>query len=51
MYYSSERSIVEKMSRIDRCRLARECAKLNPKFEQSLAEEGLAGELAEWPEY
>ena len=31
--------------------LARECAKLNPEFEQSLAEEGLSTELEEWPEY
>ncbi|MFW6374385.1 MAG: CopG family transcriptional regulator, partial [Thermodesulfobacteriota bacterium] len=32
-------------------RLARECAKLDSDFEQSLAEEGFSSELEEWPEY
>ncbi len=32
-------------------RLARECAKLDRKFEQSMAEEGLSVEAGEWPEY
>jgi len=32
-------------------RLAQECAKLDPEFEQALAEEGMTTELAEWPEY
>ena len=31
--------------------LARECSKLDPKYEQALAEEGLTMELEEWPEY
>ena len=33
------------------CRLADECAKLDPKFEKALAEEGLGLELESWPEY
>lgn len=44
-------ALAEKIERIEHSRLARECAKLNPTFEKSLAEEGLTQELAEWPEY
>jgi metal-responsive CopG/Arc/MetJ family transcriptional regulator len=46
-----QEAIEEKISRLDRSRLARECAKVDPAFEKSLAEEGLSTELAEWPEY
>ena len=46
-----QEAVEEKLSRIDRRRLARECAKLNPKEERRLAEEGLSLELAQWPEY
>ncbi len=41
----------EKLDRLDRSRLARECAKLDPAEEKAMAEEGLAGELEAWPEY
>lgn len=44
-------AVEEKLERIERSRLARECAKLDPAFEKSLAEEGLSEELSEWPEY
>jgi metal-responsive CopG/Arc/MetJ family transcriptional regulator len=44
-------AIQEKIERLDRTRLARECAKLDPREEQALAEEGMAQELARWPEY
>ena len=44
-------AVQEKITRLDKSRLARECAKLNKTFEQSLADEGLAGEIEEWPEY
>jgi metal-responsive CopG/Arc/MetJ family transcriptional regulator len=44
-------AVEEKLERLERSRLARECAKLDPEFEKSLAEEGLTEELAEWPEY
>lgn len=44
-------AVEEKLERLDRSRLARECTKLDPEFERSLAEEGLTEELAEWPEY
>ena len=46
-----QEAVAEKLSRLDRRRLARECAKLDPRFEKRLAEEGLSEELAEWPEY
>jgi metal-responsive CopG/Arc/MetJ family transcriptional regulator len=42
-------AVSEKLARMERGRLASECAKLDPKFEQALAEEGL--ELEQWPEY
>jgi len=44
-------AVDEKLSRLERGRLARECAKLDPAEEQALAEEGLGTELASWPEY
>jgi Arc/MetJ-type ribon-helix-helix transcriptional regulator len=46
-----QEAVHEKLSRIDRSRLARECAKLDKEFERKLADEGLAAEAAEWPEF
>jgi metal-responsive CopG/Arc/MetJ family transcriptional regulator len=46
-----QEAIREKLERLDRSRLARECAKLDEQFEQSMAEEGMSEELSEWPEY
>jgi Arc/MetJ-type ribon-helix-helix transcriptional regulator len=46
-----EEALRDKLNRIDRSRLARESAKLDPKKEKSLAEEGIREEAAEWPEY
>ena len=46
-----QQAIAEKLMRLEKSRLARECAKLDPEFEQSLAEEGLSSELEEWPSY
>lgn len=46
-----QEAVREKLTRLDRGRLARESAKLDPQFEQGLADEGLAEDLAEWPEY
>ena len=39
------------IDRVDRGRLARECAKLDPGYEQTLAEEAAAYDLESWPEY
>ena len=44
-------AVAEKLARMERSRLASECAKLDPKAEQALAEEGLGQELESWPEY
>ena len=46
-----QEAVVEKLTRMEKSRLAQECAKLDPDFEQSLAEEGFTLELEEWPEY
>jgi metal-responsive CopG/Arc/MetJ family transcriptional regulator len=46
-----QEAVAEKISRLDRSRLARECAKVDPAFEKALAEEGLSAQLTEWPEY
>jgi Arc/MetJ-type ribon-helix-helix transcriptional regulator len=37
-----EEAVTEKLQRIERSRLAQECAKLDPAFEKALAEEGPA---------
>jgi len=44
-------AVQEKLERMEQSRLARECAKLDPKFEQAMAEEGFGVELDQWPEY
>lgn len=44
-------ALYEKISRLQRSRLARESAKLDPQAEQELAEEGMDQELTTWPEY
>ncbi len=46
-----QEAIKEKLSRVNRSRLARECAKLDPAVERAMAEEGLSREIEEWPEY
>lgn len=46
-----QEAVREKLQRIDRSRLARECAKLDPKEEKAMAEEGLSREIDKWPEY
>lgn len=46
-----QEALRDKLERLDRSRLARECAKLDPTFEHRLAEEGLAEDLELWPEY
>ena len=46
-----EVAVAEKIERLAKTRLARECAKLDPRAEEALAEEGLAGSRDTWPEY
>ncbi len=44
-------AVADKLQRMDRGRLARECAKLDRTFEQAMAEEGIGAEVEQWPEY
>ena len=44
-------AVEEKLNKMGKGRLARECAKLDPEFEKALAEEGLSAEANQWPEY
>jgi metal-responsive CopG/Arc/MetJ family transcriptional regulator len=46
-----QEAVSEKLIRLAKSRLAKECAKLDPMFEQRMAEEGGVSELEEWPEY
>lgn len=46
-----QEAVDEKLARLERSRLAEECAKLDPAIEKALAEEGVSEELAKWPEY
>lgn len=46
-----QEAVDEKLGRMSRNRLAEECAKLDPDRERAMAEEGIGGELAGWPEY
>jgi metal-responsive CopG/Arc/MetJ family transcriptional regulator len=44
-------AVEEKLEKLERNRLARECAKLDPAVEKAMAEEGVGEELKQWPEY
>ena len=46
-----EAALADKVQRLARTRLARESAKLNPREEKRLADEGLVDALDSWPEY
>jgi Arc/MetJ-type ribon-helix-helix transcriptional regulator len=46
-----ELAVDEKLARLDRSRLAEECAKLDPRLEQDLADLGLEADGTTWPEY
>lgn len=46
-----EAALAEKLERLTRTRLARECAKLDPTEEQRAADKGLAASGELWPEY
>jgi len=46
-----QEAIEDKLIRLDKTRLAQECAKLDRAFEQTLSEEGLSLELEEWLQY
>jgi hypothetical protein len=46
-----ETALADTVARLRRTRLARECARLDPREEKALADEGLAGSVETWPEY
>ena len=46
-----EDAVNERIIKVEKTRLAEETAKLDPAYEQALADEGLLGDLSEWPEY
>ncbi len=46
-----QQAVEEKLARMKRTRLAKECAKLDKTFEKAMADEGLTEDLSQWPEY
>ncbi len=44
-------AVHERLQRMKRNRLARECAKLEVEVERALAEEGMQLDVEQWPEY
>ena len=44
-------AVEAQIERVERRRLARECAKVDVGAEQALAEEGASSDLEGWPEY
>ena len=46
-----QQAMEEKIKRLEKNRLATECAKLDLSLERALAEEGLSQDMAAWPEY
>jgi Arc/MetJ-type ribon-helix-helix transcriptional regulator len=44
-------ALEDKLARLNRTRLAVECAKLDPREEADLAEIGMEWELEQWPEF
>ena len=43
-------AVEEKLKRLERSRLARECSMLDPTEERAIADEGMSEELERWPE-
>lgn len=46
-----QEAVSEKLLRMKRSRLAKECAKLQPAIEKAMAEEGITEDMSQWPEY
>jgi len=46
-----QEALIDKLSLLRQTRLASECAKLDPQIEQQLAEEGIEGDVTQWPTY
>jgi len=46
-----QEAIAEKLDRLEKGRLARECERLDAQAEKELADVGLAADARQWPEY
>jgi len=46
-----QEAVSEKLLRMKRTRLAKECTKLDPVFERAISDEGLTEDIKQWPEY
>ncbi|MFP4030059.1 MAG: ribbon-helix-helix domain-containing protein [Desulfococcaceae bacterium] len=46
-----QEAFADKLERIPKTRLGRECAALDPDYECSFSEEGFSMEIDGWPEY
>jgi len=46
-----QEAVSEKLLRMKRTRLAKECTKLDPAFERAISDEGLTEDAKQWPEY
>lgn len=46
-----EAAVASHLDRLEKRRLAEECAKLDPHEERALAEEGIGEDSKSWPEY
>jgi metal-responsive CopG/Arc/MetJ family transcriptional regulator len=46
-----QEAVSEKLLRMKHTRLTMECSKLDPAFEKAMAEEGLAEDVNQWPQY
>lgn len=46
-----QEALEDRLARLGRDRLARECARLDPDEEIAVAEQGLEAEVEQWPEY
>jgi len=46
-----QEAVQDKIKRLEKTRLARECSKLDPSYERALADEGISQDVHEWPEY
>ena len=46
-----QKAVEEKLGRLEKSRLASECAKLSRREEQAFAEMGLESDVKEWPPY
>ena len=49
--FAIQEAVVEKLERLARSRLARECARLDAAAEKAMAEEGMSEDLGRLPEY